>query len=201
MKRIGLVCVILLGLLAGQVFSGQTPQTLVEETSQLMLDKLRQEKEVVKADPKRIYELVDEIVIPHFDFEYMSQMVLAKYWRRASDKQRVAFTEEFKQLLVRTYATSLNEYSDQKIIYLPFRAGKDESQAMVRTEIEQPGGFPIPIDYRLHQSASEWKVFDVVIDGVSLVTNYRSSFAKEIRQAGLDGLIDTLSKRNQEAGG
>ena len=201
MKRIGLVCVVLLGLLAGQVFSSQTPQALVEETSQLMLDKLRQEKEVVTADPKRINELVNEIVIPHFDFEYMSQMVLAKYWRRASDKQRAAFTEEFKQLLVRTYATSLNEYSDQEIIYLPFRAGKDASQAMVRTEIEQPGGFPIPIDYRLRQNSSEWKVFDVVIDGVSLVTNYRSSFAKEIRQAGLDSLIDTLSKRNQEAGG
>lgn len=201
MKRIGLICVMLLGLLAGQVFSSQTPQALVEETSQLMLDKLRQEKEVVKADPKRIYELVNEIVIPHFDFEYMSQMVLAKYWRRASDTQRAAFTEEFKQLLVRTYATSLNEYSDQEIIYLPFRAGKDANQAMVRTEVEQPGGFPIPIDYRLHQNSSEWKVFDVVIDGVSLVTNYRSSFAKEIRQAGLDSLIDTLSKRNQEAGG
>ncbi len=198
MKQLSLVCVMLLGVFSGPVFASQAPQDMVKETSQLMLDKLRQEKEVIKADPNRIYALVNQIVIPHFDFEYMSQMVLAKYWRRASDSQRAAFTEEFKQLLVRTYATSLNEYADQEVIYLPYRAGRDENQAMVRTEVEQPGSFPIPIDYRLRQNSSQWKVFDVVIDGVSLVTNYRTSFAKEIRSGDLDSLIKTLADRNEE---
>ncbi len=199
MKRLIAMLVLLPGLLSVQVFASQSPQSLVEETSQLMLAKLKQEQEVIKANPSRIYELVNDIVIPHFDFEYMSQMVLAKYWRSANDQQRQAFTDEFKQLLVRTYATSLNEYTEQEVIYLPFRAGSDASQAIVRTEIEQPGGFPVPIDYRLHKNSDEWKVFDVVIDAVSLVTNYRTSFAKEIREAGLDTLIDTLAKRNQEA--
>ena len=87
------------------------------------------------------------------------------------------------------------------MIYLPFRKGKKKDQAIVRTEVEQAGGFPIPIDYRLHQNSSDWKVFDVVIDGVSLVTNYRTSFAKEIRSGGLDSLINTLAKRNQEVRG
>lgn len=198
MKRLSAMLVLLLGLLSGQVPASQSPQSLVEETSQLMLAKLKQEQEVIRTDPGRIYELVNDIVIPHFDFQYMSQMVLAKYWRRANDQQRQAFTGEFKQLLVRTYATSLNEYTEQEVVYLPFRAGKDASKATVRTEVEQPGSFPVPIDYRLRNNNGEWKVFDVVIDGVSLVTNYRISFAKEIRQDGLDALIETLASRNQE---
>ncbi len=100
--------------------------------------------------------------------------------------------------MVRTYATSLNQYTDQEITFLPFREGSDPDEAQVRTEVEQPGGFPIPIDYRLHRNSAEWKVFDVVIDGVSLVTNYRTSFAKEIRQGDLDSLIKTLKQRNEE---
>jgi len=184
---------------AGQVMASKAPQTLVEETSQLMIAKLREEKEIIKAEPGRIYQLVDQIILPHFDFEYMSQMVLAKYWRRASAEQRAAFTDEFKMLLVRTYATSLNEYADQDIIYLPYRAGSKPDQAVVRTEVEQAGSFPIPIDYQLHRKGEGWKVFDVVIDGVSLVTNYRSSFAREIRKGGLDQLIKTLADRNQRA--
>jgi len=198
MKKLAIVGVVLLGLLAGPVFAAKDPQALVEETSQLMLAKLREEKVLIKAEPNRIYDLVDQIIIPHFDFEYMSQMVLAKHWRRASAKQRQAFSEEFKQLLVRTYATSLNEYADQEISYLPFRPGSDASQAMVKTEIAQAGGFPIPIDYRLRENSGSWLVFDVVIDGVSLVTNYRTTFAKEIRSGDLDALIQTLAKRNQD---
>ena len=198
MKRLLLVCWVVLGLLSAPVFAAKEPQILVQETSQLMLAKLKQEKELLKAEPNRIYGLVNEIIIPHFDFEYMSQMVLAKYWRAASALQRQAFTEEFKQLLVRTYATSLNEYADQNIIYLPFRSGSNSEQVTVKTEIEQPGGFPVPIDYRLHQNSGSWKVFDVVIDAVSLVTNYRSSFASQVRRGGIDGLIETLAQRNSK---
>jgi len=199
MKRLIMTMMVLLGLVAGQAWTAeQSPEELVKQTSELMLDKLRQEKEVIKANPGRIYELVNQIVLPHFDFGYMSQLVVGKYWRRATPQQRQAFTEEFKQLLVRTYATSLNEYTDQKINFLPFRKSSDPEQAAVSTEVEQPGGFPIPIDYKLHKNSAEWKVFDVVIDDVSLVSNYRTSFAKEIREKGLDGLIATLKKRNQE---
>ncbi len=147
MKRLSLIFVMLMsGLCMGSSVASQSPQVLVEETSQLMLAKLKEEQQTIKEHPERIYELVNEIVIPHFDFEYMSQMVLAKYWRRASAGQKKAFTKEFRQLLVRTYATSLNEYAEQEIIYLPFRASSREDQAIVRTEIHQPGGFPIPID-------------------------------------------------------
>lgn len=198
MKRLMTIFALLLSLTAAPVWAAQSAQELVRQTSERMLSTLKQEQAVIKNNPERIYELVNKIVLPHFDFEYMSQLVLGKYWRRASAQQRDAFTEEFKQLLVRTYATSLNEYTDQEISFLPFREGGDPEQAQVRTEVEQPGGFPIPIDYKLHKSGDAWKVFDVVIDGVSLVTNYRSSFSKEIRQGDLDGLIATLRQRNQD---
>lgn len=198
MKRLMMMFVLLLGLGAGPLWAAQSPRELVKETSEQMLNKLKQEQAVIKTNPERIYELVNKIVLPHFDFDYMSQLVLGKYWRRASEQQRQDFTEEFKQLLVRTYATSLNEYTDQEVTFLPFREGSDKNEAQVRTEVEQPGSFPIPIDYRLHLNSDEWKVFDVVIDGVSLVTNYRTSFAKEIRQGDLDSLIETLQQRNRE---
>ncbi len=197
-----LMAVMVLGatlLMAGPVMAAaQAPQALVEETSKLMLGKLKEEAAVIKAEPGRIYELVNQIVLPHFDFEYMSQMVLAKYWQRATPAQKKAFVEEFRTLLVRTYATSLNQYTDQKLTFKPFRPEVRPELATVHSEVAQPGGFPIPIDYRLRQEGEQWKVFDVVIDGVSLVTNYRSSFAKEIRDSGLDGLVKTLADRNKQ---
>jgi phospholipid transport system substrate-binding protein len=186
-------------LLAGQAVAAQAPQALVEETSKLMLAKLKEEAAVIKAEPGRIYELVNQIVLPHFDFEYMSQMVLAKHWQRATPDQKKAFTQEFRTLLVRTYATSLNQYTDQKLSFAPFRPDARPDLATVHSEVAQPGGMPIPIDYRLHVAGDSWKVFDVVIDGVSLVTNYRSSFAKEVREGSLESLIKTLADRNKQA--
>ncbi len=200
MKRLMAVVVLGLSLLTtGQVLAAQAPQALVEATSKLMLTKLKEEAAVIKADPGRIYALVNQIVLPHFDFEYMSQMVLAKFWQRATPAQKKAFADEFRTLLVRTYATSLNQYTDQKLIFKPFRPDARPELATVHSEVAQPGGFPIPIDYRLRLEGEQWKVFDVVIDGVSLVTNYRSSFAKEIRDSGMDGLIRTLADRNRQA--
>jgi phospholipid transport system substrate-binding protein len=130
----------------------------------------------------------------------MSSWVLGKYWRTATPAQRDRFTQEFRTLLVRTYAKSLSEYTDNKITYLPMRGSPQQSEVKVRTEVEQPGGFPIPIDYDLYRKGDDWKVYDVTIDGVSLVTNYRTTFANQIREDGLDKLIATLADRNQQDG-
>jgi phospholipid transport system substrate-binding protein len=178
----------------------QSPQDMVEQTTNQMLDKLRAEKKVSDENPGRIYELVNEIVLPHFDFERMSSWVLGKYWRTATPEQRKAFVQQFRTLLVRTYAKSLSSYTDRKITYLPFRGGPQQTDVKVRTQVDQPGGFPIPIDYDLYLKGDEWKVYDVTIDGVSLVTNYRTTFANQIRQDGLDKLIASLSSRNKQDG-
>lgn len=182
----------------GLAFAAQSPQELVKQTTDQMLSKLRDERQVIDQHPERIYDLVDQIVLPHFDFERMSQLVLGKYWRSASPEQRQRFVEQFRNLLVRTYAKSLSSYTDNKVNFLPFRGGPTPQDVTVRTEVEQPGGFPIPIDYSLYLKDDEWKVYDVVVDGVSLVTNYRTTFANQIRQDGLDKLIATLANRNQQ---
>ncbi|MEK7321593.1 MAG: ABC transporter substrate-binding protein [Pseudomonadota bacterium] len=190
--------VVSVGLLAGGIaLAATSPQELVQRTADQMLAKLKTEKQVIDQHPERIYELVNQIVLPHFDFERMSSWVLGKYWRAATPAQKQQFMDQFRTLLVRTYAKSLSEYTDNKISYLPMRPSPQENQVKVRTEVDQPGGFPIPIDYELYRKGDDWKVIDVTIDGVSLVNNYRSTFATQIRQDGLDKLITVLSERNQ----
>lgn len=171
------------------------PQELVRDTSSRMLSALRDEQEAIKNNPGRLYELVSDIVLPYFDFRRMSQWVLGKNWRTATPDQRERFVEEFRKLLVRTYGTALSEYADEKIIYLPFAANTDARTVTVRTEIKQ-GGSTIPISYSMYNSSEGWKVYDVAINGVSLVTNYRSTFGSIIRGEGMDSLIKQLVERN-----
>lgn len=188
-----------LTLLPGGALAAQSPEQLVRTTTEQMLSALRANREVIKKNPDRIYGLVDQIVLPHFDFETMARSVLGIYWRRASASQRSRFVKEFKVLLVRTYASSLGQYKDQKIDYLPMRPSADPDSVTVRTKIEQRSGFPVPVDYRLERTHSQWKVVGVVIDQLDLVVNYRSSFGAEIRQIGLNGLIHKLAVRNKQA--
>lgn len=186
------------GLLSGTAQAAVSPQDLVKQTSQRMLKALRDEQAHIKESPERLHKLVDEIVLPHFDFRRMSRLVLGRYWRRASDRQQERFVDEFRTLLVRTYTSALSQYTDQTIRYLPFNGDPSRGDVTVRTEVQRTGGSPIPIDYSLMHEDGEWKVYDVTIAGVSLVINYRSSFANEIHHAGLDGLIDKLHDRNQK---
>lgn len=177
----------------------QPPLELITQTADRMLAKLKEERTVIRKDPTRIYALVSDIVLPHFDFERMASWVLGKHWRTATPQQRARFTEEFRNLLVRTYATSLTEYTDRKITYFPVRAEPNALEVTVHTEVAQPGAAAVPIDYSLSLKEGSWKVYDVAIDGLSLVANYRTSFSNEIRQTGLDKLITKLAERNQTA--
>lgn len=198
MKRVFSVgLLILLFVLVLPVYGAAKPDQFVKETAETVLEKLKTEGDAIKNDPDRVNDIVTDMVLPHFDFERMSKWVLGKHWRRASDEQKVKFVKEFKVLLVRTYANSLSEYSDQEIHYFPFRGTGKEEEVTVKTEIDQPGGFPIPINYDLYRVNDAWKVVDVAIDGVSLVANYRSSFSAQIRKLGVDGLIAKLSEGNQ----
>lgn len=174
---------------------------LVRETSERMLTALKNEHDALKANPAKLYTLTEEIILPHFDFERISSWVLGKYWREATPEQKSRFTQEFRNLLVRTYATAMLEYSGQQIKYLPLKTDSGANTVTVRTEVVQPGGPAIPINYSLFVKEGEWKVYDVVVENTSLVANYRSSFANEIRQSGLDALIEKLASRsNQQSG-
>jgi len=145
-----------------------------------------------------VNQLVNEIVAPHVDFEAMTKLALGRNYKNADDGQRAAIVKEFRVLLIRTYGSALTEYSDEEIIYLPFVPGEKEKLAVVKTEIEQAGGFPIPINYKLRLKDDGWKVYDISVDEVSLVTNYRGSFNRAIKKHGIDKLIETLQKRNAE---
>ncbi len=185
-------------ILALPAMAASGPEQLVRQTSESVIAEIRANRDIYKSDPKKVYELVDELVLPHFDFASMTDLALGKYKDEVSATQRPAIVAEFRQLLVRTYSSALFEYTDQEMIYLPMEGSEADGMVIVRTEIEQAGGFPIPINYELRLGDEGWKVFDVSVDEVSLVTNYRSSFARAIKKDGIDGLIRTLRERNQE---
>jgi len=180
------------------VLAAQSPDEVVRETSQQVLAEIDARKDELQENPGRIYALVEHIVLPQFDFQRMSSLVLGKYWRRADEAQKEAFIKAFRELLVRTYASALLNYSGQEIKYLPFRAVAGATKVTVNTEVSEEGGLAIPINYSLYRNGERWRVYDVVIDGVSLVSNYRSSFSSQIRRYKLDGLIKKLEKHNQQ---
>jgi phospholipid transport system substrate-binding protein len=172
---------------------------MVKQTTEQMLARLRAERELLEQDKSRVNQLVEQIVLPHFDFDSMSASVLGKYWRTADAGQRRRFRAAFKSLLLRTYAYSLVDNMDREIEYEPVRAQPNATDVTVRTTIPQDAGFPIPINYSVELIDGAWKVYDVEIDGLSLVKNYRSSFAKDIDQNGLEHLIETLESRSKDA--
>lgn len=174
-------------------------ENLAKSTVDQVLQVIRAEKSAFEADPSKLYALVDKVVLPNFDFERMSKLVLAQNWNSASDDQKKRFAKEFRALIVRTYARSLLDYTDQEVKFLPSR-DEDERRTVVRTEVLKPGtSKAIPIDYEMYLPSNQWKVYDVKVDGVSLVMNYRSSYAEEIRKNGLDGLIEQLKNKSEDA--
>ncbi len=176
------------------------PEVLVKNTTVEVTTILKRDKSVLLNDSTKLYALIDAKVLPHFDFNQMTMLAVGRYWRQATPAQQQALVKEFRTLLVRTYANALAEFNNQVIEYKPFSMAANATDATVQTQVKQPGAQPIPIDYSMEKTATGWKVYDVSIDGVSLVTNYRSSFATEIRNVGIDGLIRTLTTRNQQNG-
>jgi phospholipid transport system substrate-binding protein len=182
----------------------QDAQALVKNTADTVFARLKQDQAKLKANPHLIYPLVEDVVLPHFDFEKMSQWVLGKNWRNTTEAQRKRFVDQFRNLLVRTYAKALLEYTDQTLNYLPVQADASAKKVVVRTVIEQKGSTsPIPINYAMYLKNDAWKVYDITVDNVSLVSNYRNSFASEIQQGGVDQLIaklEDMNKKGQKGG-
>jgi len=176
------------------------PQALVKEASDNMLKALKDNEAELETNPQKIYTLVQDILFPHFDFERMAKLALGLSWRDASPEQQAKFVEEFRLLLVRTYATAMLEYTNEEIRFLPFRDDVEKGRVSVPMEVVQPNGPSVPMALSLYKNKNdEWKVYDVKIEGISLVTNYRSSFNRDIRTSGMDALIESLAKRNDKA--
>ena len=197
-KLIALCCVLIAALLpSAQALAQQAPDVLVREVTNEVLEIVRADEALRAGEKHRVMELVDAKVLPHFDFRRMTMLAVGRDWRDASAEQQVRLTEAFRTLLVRTYSNALTQYRDQTVAFKPARFAATDKRVQVRTEVHQSGAQPIGIDYMLEQSEAGWKVFDVIVAGVSLVTTYRSSFADEVRSGGVEGLLKSLEAKNR----
>jgi len=191
-----LLLTLVLGFDSPALADDMPPDVLARTTSQEVVAILKQDKEMQNGNQTKVYQLVEAKILPNFDFNRMTQLAVGKHWPRATAKQKQSLVTEFRNLLVRTYSRALTEFSNQTIEFKPMTIKPEDTDVTVHSEIRQPGGQPIPIDYSMYKTAFGWKVYDVTIDSVSLVTNYRASFSSTIRQSGIDGLIKTLATQS-----
>jgi phospholipid transport system substrate-binding protein len=180
-----------------QASADAAPDVLITNLSNEVLETVRKDKALQSGDTARLNKLVDEKILPYVNFEKMTRLAVGRNWRQASPEQRSALTREFRTLLLRTYAGAVSQIKDHQVQVKPVR-GAAGDDVVVRTNVVPSRGEPIQIDYRLEKSDAGWKIYDVNILGVWLVENYRNTFATEINQGGIDGLIKSLSERNKQ---
>ncbi len=175
------------------------PDVLVKSTAQDVISIIKNDKDLQNGDQKKVLALVDAKILPNFDFTRMTQLAAGRYWRQATPEQRNALVSEFRTMLVRTYTKAFTQYKGETIDVKPLKLAPTDTETTVRTQLLKPGGQPTDVDYVMRKSDAGWKVFDVVIEGVSMVTSYRSSFASQIEQSGIDSLIKSLADLNSKA--
>ncbi len=176
------------------------PDALIRNTVDEIIGIIKQDKDIQAGDQKKINALVDAKVLPHFDFQRMTQLAVGKYWRTATPEQKQSLITEFRNMLVRTYTKVFTVYRDQSVEMKPFKMQADETEVTVKTVINKPGSQLIPVDYEMEKVDDGWKVFDISIEGVSMVMSYRGTFSSQIQESGIDGLIKTLSEKNAGTG-
>lgn len=172
------------------------PEQAVQNVSESLKKLLKENQTRIEIDTAYVYQLADEVIAPHIDFHRLSGLALGKHWRRASSEQKNEFMQQFQRLLVRTYSTAFREFGDWSLNFIPRHNAAEAEDIMVRSEILRAGAPPVSVNYRMHKTDNDWRVYDVVIEGISLVTNYRSTFSKEVRRNGMKGLIKRITKLN-----
>ena len=177
--------------------AGMPPDVLVKQVTLEVVSIIKSDKDIQSGDRRKVVGLIEAKVLPHFDFASMTATAVGLAWRKANPEQKMHLTEEFKTLLVRTYASALAAYSDQKFDFRPLHARPSDTDVTVQVRIIQPGRQAVPIDYGMEKTASGWQAYDVTVGGVSLVANYRTEFGNIARAEGIDGLIRTLHAKNE----
>ena len=197
LRGIGVSLALLAAVGAHAQPAATAPDVLVRDLTVDMLDTIRADKSFATGDVARVQKLIDEKVLPHVDFQKMTQLAVGRGWRNATPEQRAALTREFRTLLVRTYSGALAQVKDHQLQMRPFRAQPTDTDVLVRTSVVPSRGDPIQLDYRLEKQAAGWKIYDVNVIGVWLVENYKTQFAGEISSGGVDGLVKSLTDRNR----
>jgi phospholipid transport system substrate-binding protein len=175
-----------------------SPDALIKKVTEEVLTIVRQDSDIQQGNTDKAVALIETRVLPHFDFQRMTALAMGRDWRKASPDQQRQLVDEFQTLLVHTYSNALTGYKDQTVRYKPSVTPAGDGDTVVRTEILQSGGKPIQLDYSVEKSPDGWKIYDVIVAGVSLVTNYRDAFTQEVRANGIDGLIKMLSDKNRK---
>lgn len=171
-----------------------SPKDLIEQSAQKMLKELDANRAAYRKDPKKVNKLVDEVLLPHFDTAYAAQRVLGKYWRDATPDQRQRFIKAFYQSLLENYGSALLEFTADKLVVLPFKGDESSANAVVRTEVKTSDGKRVPVNYSMRKTPQGWKAWDVTIEGISYVKNFRTDFGTEIDQKGLEPVIQRMEK-------
>ncbi len=184
-------------LIAATAQASIAPDVLARNTTNEVIQIVKQDADIKNGQASKVLSLVETKILPHFDFEHMVKLAVARNWNVATPEQQSRLIEEFRALLVRTYSASLSSVAQYKIDFKPLRTNNGDTDVIVNSEVSKPGAPPITIDYRMEKKGDAWKVYDVLVDNVSLVTVYRNTFNSEVRKGGIDGLIATLAKRNK----
>jgi phospholipid transport system substrate-binding protein len=177
--------------------SVMAPDALAKSVTEEVLAIIRADKDIQAGNQKKVLDLVETKIVPHFNFAGMTRIALGKNWSQANAEQRKALTNEFRALLIRTYTTAFTQYKNQTVEYRPLRLAPSDNDVVVKSFIKQPSGQPIAVDYNMEKTDGGWKVYNLKIEGISLVENYRNTFNTEIQKSGIDGLIKTLADRNK----
>jgi phospholipid transport system substrate-binding protein len=172
------------------------PDVLVKNVTLEVVELIAKDREI-RGNRSKLIQLIEEKVLPHFNFTAMTALAMGQSWNKANAEQKKRLTEEFKALLLRTYASALAAFSEQKFDFRPLRAKPTDTDVTINVRVMQPGSQPVPIDYHMEKTSAGWKVYDVMVGGVSLVANYRTEFNNTVRESGIDGLIKSLSAKNR----
>jgi phospholipid transport system substrate-binding protein len=192
-----ILATLLAALVPALAAAQEAPDALVKRTTDEVLAIIKADKDVQSGNTAKVVQLAEQKVLPHFDFARMARLAVGRNWAQASEAQKEALVKEFRTLLVRTYSTSLSQYRNQTIEVKPLKLAAGDKDAVVKTAVIQQGGPQIPIDYAMEKADGGWKVYDVIIDGASLVTTYRGTFNEQVQKGGIDGLVKTLQERNR----
>ena len=187
---------LLLATFAIVAHAQEAPDVMVKRVTQDVVGIIKSDPKVQAGDQARIREVIETKLLPHFDFERMTALAMGRNWRSATPEQQKALVEQFRTLLVRTYSGALNQYRDQTFDFKPLRADANATDVIVKTEVQRAGQQPVQLDYGMTKKDGAWKVYDVIVGGVSLVTNYRDEFNAQVQSGGIDGLIKALTAKN-----
>ena len=186
-------------LMSMSIFAAEAPDLFVRKIADEVFEILKTDKDLKAGNKEKAYKITEEKILPYFDFDRISKLVLGKAWTAATKDEQEAFKKEFKTMLVKTYGSALLKFKDQTLNYKPTRFQPSDEEVLVKTEILKSGAPPLPIDYMLEKDGDSWKVFDIIIEGVSLVTNFRGQFGNEIKQNGIASLISKLAEKNADS--